>query len=41
MQLQSSPTIESNASSDAPASWTLSEEHDGVDQVYNVGKLVF
>ncbi|CAH1454456.1 unnamed protein product [Lactuca virosa] len=35
-ELQSSPTIESNSSSDPPASWTLSEEHDGVDQVYNI-----
>lgn len=34
-ELQSSPTIESNSSSDPPTSWNLSEENDGVDQVYN------
>ncbi|KAI3821775.1 hypothetical protein L1987_09347 [Smallanthus sonchifolius] len=32
MQLQGSPTIESNSSSDPPTSWNLSEENDGVDQ---------
>ncbi|KAL4579273.1 hypothetical protein LXL04_015411 [Taraxacum kok-saghyz] len=33
-ELQGSPTIESNSSSDPPASWNLSGENDGVDQVY-------
>ncbi|KAI3687166.1 hypothetical protein L1987_80859 [Smallanthus sonchifolius] len=31
-ELQGSPTIESNSSSDPPTSWILSEENDGVDQ---------
>ncbi|XP_024962177.1 calmodulin-binding transcription activator 5-like isoform X2 [Cynara cardunculus var. scolymus] len=34
MQLQGSPNFESNASSDPPTSWNLSEENEGIDQVH-------
>ncbi|KAK1435892.1 hypothetical protein QVD17_01664 [Tagetes erecta] len=33
-EVQGSPTVDSNSSSDPPTSWNLSEEHDGVDQAY-------
>ncbi|XP_071703802.1 calmodulin-binding transcription activator 6-like isoform X2 [Rutidosis leptorrhynchoides] len=33
-ELQGSPTIESNSSSDPPTSWNLSEDNDVVDQIY-------
>ncbi|XP_024962176.1 calmodulin-binding transcription activator 6-like isoform X1 [Cynara cardunculus var. scolymus] len=33
-ELQGSPNFESNASSDPPTSWNLSEENEGIDQVH-------
>ncbi|KAI3730101.1 hypothetical protein L6452_18777 [Arctium lappa] len=33
-ELQGSPNVESNSSSDPPTSWNLSEENDGIDQVH-------
>ncbi|KAL8216325.1 hypothetical protein R6Q57_023162 [Mikania cordata] len=33
-ELQCSPTVESNSSSDPPTSWNLSEENGGVDQAH-------
>ena len=38
MQLQGSPNLESNSSSDPPTSWNLSEENDGLDQVHYAGE---
>ena len=37
MQLQGSPPVDSNSSSDPPTSSNLSEEIDAVDQVYFTG----